>query len=267
MLGIYDSGIGGLTILKQIQKTLPKLNFNYLFDFEFMPLGQKNVYEIQERSKQAANFLFNKNSSIVILACNTACVNSIRYLQNVWLKENKFKNKQVLSITKPFLEKINQELYNYKNKKGLMLCTKATFNSGFYQYELIKNGFNKVNSIYFDNLAKLIETNDKKAITNLLDRKFRNIDTNSISFLLLACTHYPLIKTKIASYFNKRARIIEPALETAVKLKQYLINHTEYSVAKGKNTFYTTGNPKNLEYKLKQFYFLDKKYKIKNVKL
>ena len=109
MIGFYDSGIGGLTILKEVLKINPEISFAYLADFEILPLGSKSIDFIQNRIKKVCSYLFSNGCDLVVLACNTASVNSIRHVQQVWLKEN-FKEKQVLSITKPLYELTNVSL-------------------------------------------------------------------------------------------------------------------------------------------------------------
>lgn len=241
MLGFYDSGIGGFSILKEVIKTLPDTNFQYLADTKILPLGNKPFDFIQQRVKVATSFLFKQGCNLVILACNTAAVNSIREIQQNWLSQN-FPNKQVLSLTRPLIEKLEDEQLN--SQKGLLIATKATIESGFYQQELKKIKYQNTSFIACPNLATTIE-NQSKNLNLVLKQElsqFKNLQ--QLDFLILACTHYPLIKKEIKQSFRQDIKIIDPSMAVAQKLKLYLQKHPEYKMLKKQNKFWTT---KNLE--------------------
>jgi len=101
-LGLYDSGIGGKTILKEMRKLFPNIEIHYLADTKHFPLGDKAPGEIKEAVKKGVSFLFDKGCVLVILACNTASVNTIRYLQQSWIKKN-YLGKKVLGVSIPLL--------------------------------------------------------------------------------------------------------------------------------------------------------------------
>ncbi|MBD3300180.1 MAG: hypothetical protein GF347_02400 [Candidatus Moranbacteria bacterium] len=269
MLGIYDSGIGGVTVLNEIKKELPDLSFQYLADKDFFPLGEKSIDEIQRRVTLASSFLFQNGCDLIVLACNTAGVNSIRYLQNVWLREKKFKNKQILSITKPFTEEIEKKLAKNKKALGLLLATRATYRSAFYQYELTHCGFGNIVFAKAENLAGAIEENDFKKSERILREIFKNdLNFKQPNFILLACTHYPLIQNQIKQIFNQRALIIDPAKPTARKLKLYLERHQEYKLPKNQkpDIFWISKNSDEIKANIGKFYQSDN-YKIKKVDL
>jgi glutamate racemase len=168
MIGFYDSGIGGLTILQQVLKLDPDFPFIYIADTEIMPLGDKTMDFIQNRVKLACSTLFSQGCEIVVLACNTASVVSIRHIQQVWLPKH-FPNKQVLSVAKPLTELVEEKFVNLKSSKGLLLSTHATHSSGFYQYEFIKSGFLNIQSVACTGLADAIETNDYTKVKDLIN--------------------------------------------------------------------------------------------------
>ncbi len=266
MLGLYDSGSGGLTVLTEIQRFLPQVSFQYLADYEFLPLGQKTPKEIKHRTQQACEFLFTQGCSLIVLACNTSAVNSIRYLQSEWLvdfrikkqkktnltkvsliKSNKNQNQvskenqnyQVLSLTKPFTEDL-QIKENLKTKKGLLLATEATIKSNFYQQEFFNLGYRDIDYLAMPALAKVIESENFQEIRQNLEFNFREIDLLRYDFLLLACTHYPLITKIIRSYFRLDLKIFDPSKPTAARLVDYLERHPEYSLNLEKSKFFTT---------------------------
>jgi glutamate racemase len=240
MIGFYDSGIGGLTILKEVLKIRPEISSSYFADFEILPLGDKSIDFIQNRIKKACSYLFLNGCDVVVLACNTASVNSIRHIQQVWLKEN-YKENQVLSITKPLTEQIIINLSDMENNLGLLLSTQATYNSGFYQYELLKSGFNNIISIPCVGLAESIEESDDQSVNMLLDNYILkyNIQRDKVKFIILACTHYKYSSNLIQKKFPN-AIIVEPSEYCAVKLVDYLKKHTEYNSENGLQKYYFT---------------------------
>jgi glutamate racemase len=229
MIGFYDSGCGGLVILREFLKKCPDVEFQYFADLAYLPLGSKKTHEIQDRVKQVCEFLFKKGCDLIVLACNTASVSSIRHLQQVWLPEN-HPEKQILSITKPIFELMTRDFTDFKSKNGIILCTPATHVTGFYQYEFQKLGFKKLESAPCPDLAKAIENSDKKVIQAEINKISTNLKTDTLDsyrFIVLACTHYSLAKKDIQKIYTK-ATIIDPATEIAEKLKDYLTKHPKF---------------------------------------
>ncbi len=248
MVGFYDSGVGGLTILQEVLKLQPSFSYIYLADTKALPLGDKTVEFIRNRVKEACIKLFNSGCDVVVLACNTASVTSIRYIQQVWLKEN-YPNKQVLSITTPLLELVQEELYLLQNKPGLLLSTLATHNSGFYQYELIKKGFVNCLSVPLSGLADAIEKSNALNVKNIVSSKTinSNVNAETIEYVVLACTHYKWAIEEIQNIFSN-AKIVEPSVITAVKLLDYLNRHPEYTLSDSKSSkFIITGEEGNFK--------------------
>ena len=246
MVGFYDSGVGGLTILQEVLKLQPNFSYIYLADTKALPLGDKTVEFIRNCVKEACIKLFNLGCDVVVLACNTASVTSIRYIQQVWLKEN-YPDKQVLSITSPLLELAEEELGPSINKLGLLFSTLATHNSGFYQYELIKKGFVNCKSVPLSGLADAIEKRDSDQVRKLILNQIniQKINQDLIEYIVLACTHYKWAIEEIQIIFSK-AKIIEPSVVVAIKLLDYLNRHQEYVINKKcKTGFIITGSDKN----------------------
>jgi glutamate racemase len=247
MVGFYDSGVGGLSILGEVLKLQPNFSYIYFADTEVMPLGDKSVEFIRNRVKEACVQLFSEGCNVVVLACNTASVVTIRHIQQVWLKEN-YPNKQVLSITKPLLELSENELKLYKNRPGILLSTNATHEAGFYQYELLAKGFTDCKSISMVGLAEAIESSEPLIIKNIINSKIKNhnIQKLEIEYIILACTHYRWALQEIQDIFIN-TKIIEPSRIVAFKLLDYLKRHPEYS---GENSnsfskFIITGKSKS----------------------
>ena len=249
MLTFYDSGIGGLTIVKEYLKLYPSAKIQYFADFDILPMGDKSQEQIINQIKTVAIDLF-RNSNLLVLACNTASVNTIRELQQNWLPKH-FPNKQILSISKPITELLESKYLEFKNQKLVILATQATIDSGFYQQEFKKIGFESVLAIACPGLCGLIEALigieanssrliDPKQINQIirrienikledssLKRYLTNLKIPTGSLILLACTHYPIIKNQIAKV-NPNCTIIDPSQFIAQKLVQYQYCHPLY---------------------------------------
>jgi glutamate racemase len=274
MIGFYDSGIGGFSVLNEVIKENPKLKFQYLADTKILPLGQKSPQFINKRVKKAVSFLFGEGCNLIILACNTASVNSIRDLQQNWLFKN-FPNKQVLSVTKPLIELL--EARHLNQKKGLLLATVATISRNFYQQELQKIDYQKTDFLACPNLATAIENRDSNIEKVLKNELISVQDLNKIEFVILACTHYPFIRKEIDAFFKNKVEVIDPSDEVAKKLHLYLTKHPEYEIQESnfdsfKNKLFTTGNLKDFKAKVDHFLdpkFLEKKelYELKKVEI
>jgi glutamate racemase len=253
MLTFYDSGIGGLTIVKEYLKLNPSAKFEYYGDFEILPMGDKSQQQILNQIKQVATKVLT-NSNLLVLACNTASVNTIRELQQSWLPNN-FPNKQILSISKPITELLESEYSKCKDQNLVILATKATIDSGFYQQEFEQIGFASVLGVGCVGLCDLIEakisqTNQNPKLpshylsldsihntinsidnlnpTNLKVRKYlEDLQLPANCLILLACTHYPIIKDIIELVYPKSI-VIDPSQFIAQKLIGYQKRHSEY---------------------------------------
>ena len=249
MITFYDSGIGGLTIVNEYLKLKPNAKFDYFADFDILPMGDKTNSEILDQVKSVAFKVF-ENSNLLVLACNTASVNTIRKLQQNWLSAH-FPGKQILSISKPITELLDQKYSEFKDKKLIILATQATINSGFYQKEFEQIGFENIVGIACPDLCDLIEklinfeANSsgflkssqieqiiKRIQNNLeasleIERYLIELKVPTDSLILLACTHYPIIKNQIAKVYSS-CTIIDPSQFIAQKLVEYEYRHRRY---------------------------------------
>jgi glutamate racemase len=225
-------------------------NYKYYADFDILPLGDKSKVQILRQLKTVSTKLF-KDSNLLVLACNTASVNTIRELQQNWLPKN-FPSKQILSISKPITELLETQYSRFKDKKLIILATKATVNSEFYQRELEKIGFENVVGIDCHGLCDLIEElaydlplqkHSQLLAQSLIQKIFNNIEKpiqshkitkyiqdlklSTNSTILLACPHYPIIKNLIQDV-DQSCTIIDPSHFIATKLIEYQIKHKEY---------------------------------------
>jgi len=236
-IGIFDSGLGGLAVLKQLNKILPKETFVYFGDTAHVPYGNKSKKTIIKYSKQIVSFLESKKVKLIVVACNTASSTALEILQT----------KTDIPILDVVAPSIRKAIKTTQNKKIGIIATKTTIDSGKYQNE-IKKINNKIEtySQACPLLVPIIEEalfNHKitqEAIDIYLSKIKDNIDT-----LILGCTHYPLIKKQISTSLNNNIYIVDSSIETAKDVKNYLmkkklLSNKEKTTA---NQFYVSDDP------------------------
>ena len=228
-IGVFDSGLGGLTILKAFLKKLPQYNYIYLGDNARVPYGNRSPEIIYQFTKQAVNFLFKKNCQLIIIACNTSTSTSLHKIQQEYLPEF-YPNRRVLGVIKPIVEKLSVKGYELGGKIGV-IGTKATVNSKAFDRE-IKKVLPKVEIFQqaCPLLVPFIEEgiNKQRKILELILRDYlKNLTKKNISSLILACTHYEIIKKEIEKIVGPKVKVIAEGPVVAEKLKDYLKRHSE----------------------------------------
>lgn len=243
-IGVFDSGYGGLTVLKELEKRLPEYDFIYLGDNARTPYGTRSFETVYQYTKECVNWFFSQGCSLVILACNTASAKALRSIQQKDLI--KFdKEKRVLGVIRPTAEIIGN--FTKTNCIGI-LATNGTVQSNSYTIEINKifPGV-KVYQQACPMWVPLVENREyngagtdyfiKKDIDELLN-KSKHIDT-----ILLACTHYPLLINKIQQFVPPQIKIISQGEIVANSLADYLTRHPSINERCSKNsiiTLYTT---------------------------
>ena len=250
-IGVFDSGYGGLTVLKEIKNLLPQYDFIYLGDNARTPYGTRSFETVYEYTLQAVQWLFAQGCSLVILACNTASAKALRTIQQKDLP-NYNNEKRVLGVIRPTAEIIGN--YTSTGQIGI-LATKGTVQSQSYLIEIKKNfPGNKVYQQACPLWVPLVENNEyesdgadffiKKDIESLLNNS-PDIDT-----ILLACTHYPLLLNKIVKYLPAGIKVISQGAIVAKSLENYLLRHPEIDEKCSKNgllLFFTTDSPQDFD--------------------
>ncbi|MCK4386604.1 MAG: glutamate racemase [Candidatus Pacebacteria bacterium] len=244
MIGVFDSGLGGLTILKQFLAFLPEYNYLYLGDNLRAPYGNKSQKAIYNNTRQAVEFLFKNNCELIIVACNTASARALRKIQREWLPKNNSAGK-VLGVITPVVEKAAK--INRGNRIGV-IGTEATISSGAYEKELSKFGRNlKVYNQKCPRLVSLVEEGRiNGAETKIILKKYlQPLKDKKIDTLILACTHYPFLIAEIEKIMGKNCQILNPPEIVAGRLKDYLGRHFEIEnkLGKaGKRIYHSTGD-------------------------
>ncbi len=249
-IGIFDSGVGGLTVAKEIKRLLPNEDLIYFGDTKHLPYGEKSKEAIIGYATKITQFLLNENCKAIVIACNTATANALKEVLEVADKKV-----PVIDVINPVAEKVAYEIHNTVG----VIATKATVNSGLYRKSIRRhNKFIKVDELATPLLVPAIEEGFKNhPITHaiiynyLSNHKLKNIET-----LILGCTHYPLLLDEIKQFYGNRVRIIDSPGIVANQLKMILEQHHLLNVENHKASyhFYLSDLTKNFEKISKKFF-------------
>jgi len=250
-IGVFDSGYGGLTVLRDVVHKLPQYDYIYLGDNARAPYGNRSFETVYRYTLECVKWFFDKGCHLVILACNTASAKALRTIQqNDLAKINK--EKRVLGVIRPTTEVIGA---HSDSKHVGILATVGTVSSRSYVLEIEK---------FFPDLkvyqqacpmwVSLVENNEyanhgtdffvKKYIEQLLEQD------EAIDTILLACTHYPILLDKIREYSPADMKILTQGEIVAQSLEDYLVRHPEIENRCSKNgvrEFYTTDSTEDFD--------------------
>jgi glutamate racemase len=245
MIGVFDSGIGGLTVLRAFLRELPGYDYLYLGDNARAPYGNKSLDVIYEYTWQAVDFLFQKGCILIILACNTASAKALRRIQQNWLPFHS-PQRRVLGVVIPLAE-AGAQVTRY-GRIGV-IGTRATIESKVYEQELDKLRSDlKVYGLACPLLVPLVEEGwVGKPETNMILKKYlRRMKSKRVDTLILGCTHYPFLQKDIERIMGKNCTVLSGPETVAEKLKDYLRRHSEIEgklSRRNKTSFFTTDDP------------------------
>jgi glutamate racemase len=234
-IGVFDSGLGGLFILKSLKQQLPQYDYLYLGDTKNLPYGNKNQAQIYTLTRRAVDYLFKNNCQLVILACNTASAQALRRIQQEYLPK-KYPNRRVLGVIIPTAEEVK------KYSQVGVIATTATVKSQTFVREL-KKVSPKIQVIQSaaPELVPLIESKNIAQIKKLLPKYLKPL--KNCQAIILGCTHYPIIARLIHKEAGKHIKIISQTDIIPLKLKNYLVRHPEIEKTlsqKGQTEFWVT---------------------------
>jgi len=226
MIGVFDSGFGGLTILKAFFEALPEYHYLYLGDSARTPYGNKSLKVVYEYTRQAVDFLFRQGATLIILACNTASAKALRRIQQEWLPIH-YPDRRVLGVAIPLAEAaVDASRYG---RIGV-IATRATVESKVYEQELhkLEPGL-KIYERACPLLVPLVEEGwvGKPETRMILKKYLRPFKSEKIDTLILGCTHYPFLKKDITRIMGKNCHILDAPGIVADKLVDYLERHPE----------------------------------------
>jgi glutamate racemase len=234
-IGIFDSGLGGLIILKEIIKKLPQYDYIYLGDSARVPYGNRSQETIYEFTQQAVDFLFKQDCQLIIIACNTASSEALRKIQQEWLPQN-YPDRRVLGVIRPVVEKAAK----VSSKKIGVIGTKGTISSNAYVKEIAKlNPKFEVIQQATPLLVPLIEEDWLKSdVTKKVLRKYlKKLKDAKIDTLILGCTHYPVLFKQIQGIMGK-IKVLHSGEIEVDSLTDYLQRHPEIETKLDKNQNY-----------------------------
>jgi len=214
-IGVFDSGIGGLTVAKSLFEILPNENIIYLGDTARLPYGTKSKETVTKYSIEITKFLLNKNVKMVVVACNTASSVALQYLK-------KLTDVPVIGVIRPGAKAAVSKTNNYKIG---VIGTLGTVHSFAYKTQIHKidrdiNVFSKACSLFVQ-LAEDGWTDNK--IAEMVAKEYlTEFKSHDIDTLILGCTHYPILKKTISKVVGKKIHLIDSGEETAKEVKRIL---------------------------------------------
>lgn len=216
-IGIFDSGMGGLTNAKEIKRLLPNESLIYFGDSKHLPYGDKSKEVIIEYSEQITKFLLEKKCKAIVIACNTATANALKEVKLI----AKEKNVPVYDVISPVAEKV---AFTFNQNVGV-IATKSTILSHIYKKSIKKlNSHIEIQELATPLLVPVIEEGyNNHEVSNIVlktylsNKKLQNIDS-----LILGCTHYPIILEEVKHFYQNKIQVIDSPLIVANYIKQDL---------------------------------------------
>ncbi len=234
-IGIFDSGVGGLSVFKEIRKLLPHEDIVYLGDTARVPYGTKSQETVLKYTIQNSLFLLDRNVKAIVIACNTASAYGLEALKGYY-------KVPVLGVIEPGAR---AAIAHTKNKKVGVIGTEGTVKSGAYT-KAIKNLDQslEVSAQSCPLLVPLAEEGwfDGEVVQKILQTYLQPLKAKGLDTLILGCTHYPLFKEAIASVLGPSINLVDSAIETALALKEILNSQNLITANKqvGSDLFYAT---------------------------
>lgn len=247
MIGLFDSGHGGLTVLAALQQRFPGQRFLYLGDHAHVPYGNRDSSEIIDFTRAGVEWLFGAGARLVILACNTATAVAARTLQRDWLPRSGWTNRNVLGIIAPTVEAATQTPWavatpQYPQKFNTdviaVFATARTVATGVFPEEILKRCPRvEVFQIACAGLAGAIEQGRPEAEIDAMVAAYvsegrRVLSGREADRAILGCTHFPLVAHLFRSHLPARTRIVSQPDLVADSLEDYLSRHPHFATPK-----------------------------------
>jgi glutamate racemase len=242
-IGFFDSGLGGLTILKAVAKALPRYEYEFYGDTANVPYGDKSEAEIFALTKAGVEHLLARDCALVIVACNTASAETLRQLQDTILVDE-YATRRLLGVIIPTVESVQASTYS----RVAMIATKRTVNSRKYEAEFAKSGTNLTfTSLATPTLVPLIEAGQIDDAEREVIALTVSLVTGGAQGLILGCTHYTLLKDALRTAYPAVTVFSQDEI-IPTKLADYLSRHPEIETKLGqagkRNIYLTDPNTK-----------------------
>ena len=258
-VGIFDSGLGGLTVLDAVSKRLPDVDFVYYGDNEHAPYGVRDADDVYNLTTQAVERLWDEGCDLVILACNTASAAALRRMQESWIPAEK----RVLGVFVPLIEALTERQWGDNSpprevevKHVALFATPATVSSRAFQRELAFRAIGvDVEAQACGGVVDAIEDGDMilaealvRSHVDALKRKMPDPEA-----AILGCTHYPLMEETFQDALGQGVRVFSQANLVAESLADYLERHPNMRGDGAVSKFLTTGDPARVSDRATQF--------------
>lgn len=220
-IGIFDSGIGGLTIARAVKDQLPHENLVYFGDTHHLPYGDKPITELQSYALRICDFLLHKQCKVIVIACN-----SVAAVATDVIHARVGKQATVLSVIAPMIDHLKRY---YQGRSIGLIGTQQTVQSGVYEKELCALQADiRLQTLATPLLAPMSEVALYQPLHNgqdILTRYLQHPSLQQIEALVLGCTHYHVIKTKIQHFYQHQLEVIDATTLTALYLRRFLAHH------------------------------------------
>jgi len=233
-IGIFDSGVGGLSILLEIQKLLPEETFIFVADQAFVPYGKKSKAELVDRVTRIINFFVSCDVKAVVMACNTATVYTVDEMRAIF-------DIPIIG-TVPVVKTLGEIS---KSRKAAVFSTPATAESPYLTALITKFAPNvEIYKVGGSNLEELVEEGDLNSpkITTILQSELIPLIEKGVDSIALGCTHYPFLRGKIQEVVGDEVRLVDSGSAVAHRLSFILNNNSILAEHKKVDEFYTTGD-------------------------
>lgn len=248
-IGIFDSGIGGLTVAHAIREALPNESLIYFGDTAHLPYGDKSEAAIQAYSVKIAEVLHKKKCKVIVIACNSASSAAYELLKEY------VRYIHIINVIDPMVEWIAK---HYEHKHIGLIGTKRTINSGVYLKKIEEVGKGIVlHSLATPLLAPMIEEGffENQISHEIIAQYLSDPELNNIDALILACTHYPLIKKEIDQFYKSQKPILDSSNIVAEALKNYLTKEGLLNTSnKPNHTFFVSDYTDSFEASTRLFF-------------
>ncbi|HCW08932.1 MAG TPA: glutamate racemase [Cytophagales bacterium] len=249
-IGIFDSGIGGLTVAHAIRELLPHENIIYFGDTAHLPYGDKSEAAIQAYSIKIANLLLEKGCKVIVIACHSASSAAYELLKE-YVNHHAF----VINVIDPMIDYVSE---NFAGASVGLIGTKRTIQSGVYVRKFAERDKKiKLKTLATPLLAPMIEEGffNNQISHKIIEQYLSDPELNQLDALILGCTHYPLIKREIEEFYNDKVKVLDSSLVAAQSLRHLLserglLNHQ----ANPESHFYVSDYTESFENSTRLFF-------------
>ncbi|CAN7341186.1 glutamate racemase [Acidovorax sp. LjRoot117] len=269
MIGVFDSGSGGLTVLKALRETLPDRRFVYYGDHGNAPYGNRDGDAIYDLTVASLTRLFDLGCSLIVVACNTAAATGLRRLQQTWLPAH-YPDRRVIGVVVPMVEAVTGVRWSTglpasppagSTKTVAVFATRYTVESKVFVFEATKRAPHlDIVQQACPRLVRLIESDApvqvvRRTVRRYVELLLHRLGDRRLDAVLLGCTHYPLIADLFVDALPADVEVLSQPEVTACSLAAYLASHPEFACSHEPGvTLYTSAAPEHVTARTRRFH-------------